>query len=107
MQGFQLTFFTRQDRKHGKKPLCDWLLEAAREAGMHGATVVAAAKGFGHSGHLHSASFFELADQPQQVVMIATAEQSDRLLARIESELLPLFYVKTPVEFGMLGPDAP
>ncbi len=26
MQGFQLTFFTPQDRKHGHTPMAEWLL---------------------------------------------------------------------------------
>ena len=30
MQGFQLTFFTQQDRKRGHLPLGDWLVEEAR-----------------------------------------------------------------------------
>lgn len=103
MQGYQITFFTQQDRRHGSTPVCDWLLEVAKELGLPGATVVGAAKGFGHSGHIHSAGFFDLADQPQMVVMTATAEQSDALLLRVAAAGLHLFHVKGPVEFGLLG----
>jgi uncharacterized protein len=103
MQGYQITFFTQQGRKHGHTALCDWLLGVAKDCGLHGATIVAAAKGFGHTGQMHSAGFFDLADQPQLVVMTATAEQADALLARIRSEDLQLFYLKSPAEFGLLG----
>ena len=30
MQGFQVTFFTQQNRRHGGKPLAEWLLDTAR-----------------------------------------------------------------------------
>ena len=103
MQGFQLTFFTQQDRRHGHTPINDWLLDLARESGLHGATVIAASNGFGHKGKMHSADFFDLADQPQMVVMTATAEQVETILSRIQEEKLQLFYIRTPAEFDLLG----
>ncbi|HTV79220.1 MAG TPA: DUF190 domain-containing protein [Steroidobacteraceae bacterium] len=103
MQGYQLTFFTQQGRRHGHALLVDWLLMLARDSGLQGATIVAAAKGFGHTGQMHSAGFFDLADQPQLVIMTATAEQAEALLGRIGAENLQLFYLRTPAEFGLLG----
>lgn len=103
MQGYQITFFTSQDKRHDGKPLADWLVHLAQELGLPGATVIAGGEGFGHHGRIHSARFFELADQPQEVLMAVTAEQTDRLFVRLKSEGVHLFYVKTPVEFGMLG----
>jgi uncharacterized protein len=103
MQGFQLTFFTLQDRRHGKKTVSDWLLDLAKESGLHGASVMAGAKGFGHDGLVHSADMIDLADQPLMVVMTATAEQANAVLSRLKAEKLQLFYVKTAVEFGILG----
>ncbi len=103
MNGFQLTFFTQQDRRHGGKPMGEWLIDLAREMNLHGATLQAASEGFGRSGRMHSAHFFELADQPLEVVMILSAEEAGQLFARLEAEKLRLFYVKIPVEFGTLG----
>jgi PII-like signaling protein len=103
MQGYQITFFTQQDRRHHGKPLADWLVHLAQELGLSGATLIAGGEGFGHHGRIHSARFFELADQPQEVVMAATADETERLFARLQAEGVHLFYVKTPVEFGMLG----
>jgi PII-like signaling protein len=103
VQGFQLTFFTQQDRKHGHRPLADWLLEEARRLGVGGATLSAAAEGFGHGGRLHSAHFFDLADQPVQVTMAVDAESAQRLLARLQREDINVFYIKTAIEFGMTG----
>ena len=103
MQGFQVTFFTQQDRWHGSLPLGEWLLQETRRLGVAGATLVAATEGFGHDRKLHSAHFFELADQPIEVVMALSAPDADRLFSRLREENINVFYVKTPIEFGMTG----
>jgi len=38
MQGYQLTFFTEQNRKHGHQSICDWLLKFAEQHGASGGT---------------------------------------------------------------------
>ena len=103
MKGFQITFFTQQDRRHHHRPLAEWLMFAALELGVRGATVIAASEGFGMHRRIHSAHFFELADQPQEIVVAATEEEADRLFAFLQKEGVHLFYVKSPVEFGVLG----
>ncbi len=103
MNGYQITFFTQQDKCHHGKPLADWLVHLSREMGLHGATIIAASEGFGHHGRIHSAHFFELADQPLEVVMAVTVEESGRLFDRLKAEGVHLFYVRTAVEFGILG----
>jgi PII-like signaling protein len=103
MDGFQLTFFTHQDKRHKGQPLGDWLVQLARELGLRGATLVGAGEGFGHHKRLHSVHFFELAEQPLEVVMVLTQEECDRLFTRLRAEGVHLFYVKTPAEFGTLG----
>jgi uncharacterized protein len=106
MNGYQVTFFTQQDHRHKGKPIGEWLIHLARELGLRGATLMAAGEGFGHRGRIHSAHFFELADQPVEVVMALTLEESEHLFARLRSEGVHLFYVKAAVEFGTLGePD--
>ncbi len=103
MNGFQLTFFTQQDRLHGTTPLGQWLLLEAKKLGLRGATLTAAGEGFGHDGKLHSAHFFELADQPIEVTMALSAADVQRLMDRLLQENIKVFYVKTPIEFGMTG----
>jgi len=103
MQGFQLTFFTQQDHLHHGKSLAHWLVEEAHAIGIGGATLVAASEGFGRRRRIHSARFIELADQPVEVVMAVTAEEADRLFAKLKAEKVKLFYTKTPVEFGTTG----
>jgi len=103
MQGFQLTFFTQQDRTHGGRPLGDWLVTEARRLGIGGATLVLAAEGFGHHRRIHAARFFELAEQPVEVTMAVTAEEAERFFDRLRQEHIKIFYVKTPIEFGTTG----
>jgi len=103
MKGYQITFFTQQDRHHQGKPLADWLVHLAQEMGLPGATLIAGSQGFGHDHRIHSAHFFELADQPQEVQMAVGEEDAERLFARLKAEGVHLFYVKSPVEFGVLG----
>jgi len=78
-------------------------LLTARDLGLRGATVVTGSEGFGHSRHIHSVRFFELADNPQEIVMIVNKEEVDLLFDHFQKENVHLFYVKMSVEFGMLG----
>lgn len=103
MKGYQITFFTHQDRRHRNKPVAEWLLHASRDIGIRGATVIAGSEGYGQHRRIHSAHFFELADQPQEVVMAVSEDEAERLFDMLRAEGVHLFYVKTPVEFGVLG----
>ncbi|SDX26600.1 PII-like signaling protein [Collimonas sp. OK242] len=103
MKGFQLEFFTQQDRRHKGKQLSNWLLDVAHSHGIRGATVFTGAIGYGHDRRFHSAHFFELADQPVEVTMVVSEEESDRLFEFLLQEGVHMFYVKLPVEFGKIG----
>jgi PII-like signaling protein len=106
MNGFQVTFFTQQDRRHHGKSLVDWLVALCGEMQLRGVTVVPASVGIGHDHHIHSAHFFELADQPVLVIMVLTEEECARLLARLEAEGVQVCYTRAAVEFGTTGKPA-
>ncbi|WP_235583809.1 DUF190 domain-containing protein [Pseudomonas aeruginosa] len=106
MKGYQLTFFTQQDRKVHHQPIAEWLMAEALRLGVHGATLLAAKEGFGHHHRMHAAHFFELADQPLEVVMVVTEEEMQRVFERLTEEHLKLVYVTVPIEFGVLGEDS-
>ena len=108
MNGYQITFFTQQDKRHHGKRLADWLVHLAKEMNLPGATLIAGSEGFGHHRRIHSAHFFELADQPLEVQMALSADDTERLFTRLREEGVHLFYVKSPIEFGTLGasPDS-
>lgn len=106
MQGFQVTFFTEEGRHHGHQPVHAWLAEVAKSIGITGATTTLGMQGIGRDGRLHSAHFFELTDQPVEVTMALTPPQCAALFERLEAEQANVFYVKAPVEFGVLGKGA-
>ncbi len=86
--------------------LAEWLLDTIRSLGLSGATLTAAEQGFGSHGSLHSAHFFELGDQPQQISVAASCADGDRLLQHLTQAGVKLFYVKSAVEYGQLGAQA-
>jgi PII-like signaling protein len=107
VNGYQITFFTVQDHRHKGKQVGDWLVHVAKEMGLGGATLIPASEGFGHHRRIHSAHFIELTDQPLEVVMILSVEESERLFERLNREGVRLFYAKTPAEYGMTGAPRP
>lgn len=106
MKGYQITLMTEQNRRIEHRPATEWLLSLAKELGISGATVFSAVESIGGDGRRHSAKFFELADQPVEVVMAVTEAQAQRLFSRLDALDTRLFYIKTAVEFGELGAQA-
>lgn len=100
MKGFQITFFTEQDRRQGHQQVQDWLMDLAKAQEIGGVTVTASAEGIGHRGKLHSAHLVMLTDQPIEVTMIVSDVQAAALFASIADAKADLFYVKIPVEYG-------
>lgn len=103
--GYQVTFFTQQDRTHKQTPLAQWLVQKAAELGLPGATLNGAIEGLGHDGRVHSISMYDFAEQPVQIVMILSHDEYQRLFALLEKEQVRIFYTRTAVEYGTLGSD--
>ncbi len=101
MQGYQITFYTRQDRNHGTTPLGQWLLALAQELAIGGATLNGAVEGVGHDGRLHAITMFDQSEQPVQVIMIVSAEEREQLFQRLLQEQVHVFYVAQAVEYGL------
>ena len=106
MKGYLVIFFTQQNRRYQGKMLGEWIVDVAKEMGLRGATLCTGIEGFGHTGKLHSSHFFELADQPTEIRMAITEDESDRLFKRLELEDISVFYIKTPIEMGTVGTKA-
>jgi PII-like signaling protein len=105
MNGYQLTFYTEQNRRHGHHTVTEWLLHEAKQLGIHGATVINCAQGTGHAGAHHAAHALRLADQPVQIILAVTEEEAQRMLEVVISQQVHVFYTRTPVEFGVLGEE--
>ena len=81
-------------------------MELCRTLGITGVTTIAGIEGVGRGGKVHSAHFFELADQPLEITMALTEAQCTALFAQLQQENADIFYVRTAVEFGVVGAPA-
>jgi PII-like signaling protein len=103
MKGFQLVFSTLQSRKHPNgERLSHWLVEVAEKIGIKGVTILQATQGIGRDGKLHSSTFFELADEPLEIIMNVSEEECEKLFELLSEEKLGLFYTKTAIEYGTI-----
>jgi PII-like signaling protein len=105
MNGYQLTFYTGQNRRRGHQTVCEWLLHEAKQLGIHGATVITCAEGTGHAGAHHAAHMLSLSDQPGQIILAGTVEEAERMLDLVKSGHVHVFYTRSPIEFGLVGVD--
>lgn len=63
-------------------------------------------EGFWHTGRLQCSHIFELADQPTEIRLPITEDESERLFKRLEIKEISVFYIKTPIEIGTVGRKA-
>jgi PII-like signaling protein len=107
MKGSQLTLYAANQRHRKlKKTVVDWVLDEIAQAGIHGATVTDVLEGIDANGRYHSSRFFELIDQPVAIMAAAGDAQIDALMANLKTAGVPLFFIRCPIEFAMLGaPD--
>jgi PII-like signaling protein len=71
--GYLLRIFVGESDKHEGKPLYEWLVLKAREAGLAGATVLRGIEGFGAHSRLHTAKILRLSEDLPIVVEIVDA----------------------------------
>jgi PII-like signaling protein len=104
MRGSYLRFYVQENRKHHGMLVYEWLLETAKNAGIHGGSAFRAIAGFGRHGVLHEQHFFELAgDLTVEVEFLLSDDQAATLLGVLQKERVQLFYAKAPAEFGIAG----
>ena len=73
--GYLLRIFIGESDKHEGKPLYEWLVLKAREAGLAGATVLRGIEGFGAHSRLHTAKILRLSEDLPIVVEIVDARE--------------------------------
>jgi len=107
MKGVHLRFYTYENRKHGSVLMYEWLLECAKQHGIHGGSAFRAIAGFGRHGKLHEQHFFELAgDVPVLVEFIVSDTEAETLLATLRTQKVHLFYARLAAEFDVTDPAA-
>jgi len=104
MNGTLLRFYVHENRKHQRILLYEWLLEQAKALGIHGGSAFRAIAGFGRHGVLHEEHFFELAGNlPIEIDFAVTDDDANRLLDFLRVERISIFYVRIPIEFGVIA----
>ena len=104
MKGNYLRFYVAENRRHGGKLLYEWLLEAAKTAGIEGGSAFRAIAGYGRHGVMHEQHFFELAGEVTVgVEFVVSPDQASKLLQLLKQEGLQLFYAVVPADFGVSG----
>jgi PII-like signaling protein len=105
--GAYLRLYVQENRRHGGRLLHEWIVELARELELPGCSVFQAIAGYGHHGRMHRQSFLELQGEvPLEIVFALSTTQADALMARLRSEGVELFWIRTPAQFGLL-PGSP
>jgi len=101
MPGTYLRFYVHENRKHQGILLYEWLLEKAKQSGIHGGSAFRAIAGFGRHGVLHEQHFFELAGDLTVVVeFLLSAEDAARLLQLVREARIGVVYARSDAEFG-------
>ena len=104
MKGSQLTVFAaNQSHRKNHMTVVDWILDEAKKASIHGASVIEVTEAIDTHGKYHAARFFELVDQPVAVTVAAEDASVDALLDSLKHGGVPLFYTRCPIEYEVLG----
>ncbi len=99
----RLSFYVSEKQHHAGKPLYEWLLEEARELGVHGGSAFRAIAGFGRHGRLHEDTFFELAGElAVKVEFILNDALAEQLMQRVRLQNMEVFYVRSSVQAGVI-----
>lgn len=84
-QGHLLRVFIGESDKHGNVPMYEWIVRAAKEHGLAGATVHRGILGYGAGSRIHSAKILDLsADMPIIVEIIDELSKIEAFLPVID-----------------------
>lgn len=104
MKGWSLRFYMHENQRHRGMLLYEWLLEQAKNRGIHGGSAFRAIAGFGRHGVLREQHFFELAGQLTVLVeFIVSDREGDELLDLVREDGAHLFHARFAAEFGVTG----
>lgn len=87
-EGRLLRIFVGESDKHEGRPLYEWLVLQAREAGLAGATVIRGIEGFGAHSRLHTAKILRLSeDLPIVVEIVDITEKIEAFLPTVDGAI--------------------
>jgi PII-like signaling protein len=104
MKAVALRFYVHETRKHKTILLFEWLLERAKEMGIHGGSAFTAIAGFGRHGVIYEHHWYELAaDLPVMVEFIVTEAEADGLMSMVRREKIHTVCTRTPTEVILIN----
>ena len=84
-EGMLLRIFIGESDRHESRPLFEWIIQKAREAGMAGATVLRGLEGFGAHSRMHTAKILRLSqDLPIVIEMVDTPEKIEAFIPVVD-----------------------
>lgn len=86
--GYLLRIFIGESDRHEGKPLYEWLVLKAREAGLAGATVLRGIEGFGAHSRLHTARILRLSeDLPIVLEFVDSLEKIEAFMPVVDGAI--------------------
>jgi PII-like signaling protein len=86
--GYLLRVFIGESDRHEGKPLYEWLVWKAREAGLAGATVLRGIEGFGAHSRLHTARILRLSeDLPIVLEFVDSLEKIEAFMPTVDGAI--------------------
>ena len=87
-EGALLRIYLGESDKHEGRPLYEWIVLKAREAGLAGATVLRGIEGFGAHSRLHTAKILRLSvDLPIVVEIVDAREKVEAFLPTVDGAI--------------------
>jgi len=87
-EGRLLRIFLGESDRYDGRPLYEWLVLKAREAGLAGATVLRGIEGFGAHSRLHTAKILRLSeDLPIVIEIVDLAEKIEAFLPTVDGAI--------------------
>lgn len=105
MKGYEITFMAPRSRRHRGESVLDAVVRIAKAQGITHYTRRTDSESVGAGGRPHSARFFELADEPEEVTFVLVDGQSDDLMHQVEAEGLHVFCIRQAIEYFQFGAD--
>ena len=87
-EGMLLRIFIGESDRHDGRPLYEWIVEQAREAGLAGATILRGMMGYGAHSRMHSFKIERLSeDLPIVIECVDSAERLESFLQKMEPHI--------------------
>jgi uncharacterized protein len=98
-EGRLLRIFMGESDQYQHKPLYDQIVQAARDEGMAGATVLRGIEGYGSHSRIHTARILSLSeDLPLVVEIIDTTDRIEAFLDKVGPMLAEALVTVAPID---------